>query len=193
MIYATVLALTWAGAIVDATIPSYWLVVHPFAGWWRTRSALTLRLLALLWVVLWLVAAALTRPLLWRAFYHSWWAWLAGIGLWLTGFVVYRRAMGGFSLEQLFGVPEFRTDREQRLVTTGIRGRLRHPVYAGHLCILLGNCVSSGLVANYVLLAWFLLTLPVMLHFEERELVARFGEPYLEYKSRVPAIIPRLG
>jgi protein-S-isoprenylcysteine O-methyltransferase Ste14 len=193
-VYTIALALTWVMSVIDGTIPSYWLLVHPFADWWRTRSATALKTLALVWVALWGVAAALTWPLLFRTFYRPWWTWPLGLPLWWLAFQLYRRGHESFSHDQLLGVSELRPARgEQRLVSTGIRDRIRHPVYAGHLCVLTGNCLASGLAANYLLFGWFLLTLPLMLHFEERELETRFGEPYREYKRRVPAIIPRLG
>ncbi|HTK95296.1 MAG TPA: isoprenylcysteine carboxylmethyltransferase family protein [Terriglobales bacterium] len=192
--YTIALAATWVASIVDATIPSFWLLVHPFHRWWRARSSTALKLLATLWILLWAVAAALTWPLLFRTLYQGWWSWVAGSLFWAAGLWVYASAMQSFSLEQLFGVPELRPQRgEQRLVASGIRGRLRHPIYTGHLLLLAGNCAASGLIANYLLFAWFLLTLPLMLRFEERELEQRFGEAYREYKRRVPAIIPRAG
>jgi protein-S-isoprenylcysteine O-methyltransferase Ste14 len=190
--YTIALVLTWALSIVDGTIPSFWLFVHPFHRWWRARSAAGLKALALVWVALWGGAAALTWPLLFRTFYDHGWTWLLGAVFWLAGCTVYGKAMGAFSLDQLFGVPEFRPNREQRLVTTGIRSRLRHPVYAGHCLLLAGNSLASGLVANYLLLGWFLVTLPFMLHFEDKELEKRFGDAYRDYKQRVPAIIPWL-
>lgn len=189
-VYTIALLATWVLSIIDGTIPSFWLLVHPFHEWWRARSAIALKLLALAWVALWLVAAALTWPLRFHTFYDEWWTWLAGAVLWLAGGVVYATAMDSFSLDQLFGVPEFRPQREQRLVTTGIRGRVRHPIYAGHCLLLAGNSIASGLAANYLLFAWFLLTLPIMLRFEDAELLRRFGDPYRDYKARVPAIIP---
>jgi protein-S-isoprenylcysteine O-methyltransferase Ste14 len=189
--YTVGLTLTWILAVVDGTIPSFWLCVHPFVAWWRRRSTFTLFGLGLVWIVLWAVAAGLTWPLLFQVEYHVWWSWPGGALFWVAGLALYRAAKRGFTDEQLFGRSEFRPQTaEQRLVTTGIRSHIRHPIYAGHLCLLLGSAVSSGLIANYLLLAWYLLTLPVMLHFEERELVGRFGMAYEDYKRRVPAIIP---
>ena len=185
------LVATWVLSIVDGTIPSFWLCVHPFADWWRARSSVALKLLGTLWLLLWAVAAALTWPLVFRTLYRAWWTWPLAALFWALGLWVYARAKLDFSHDQLFGVSELRPQRgEQRLVTGGIRSRLRHPVYAGHLCLLSGNCVAAGSWANLALLAWFLLTLPLMLHFEEKELERRFGDPYREYKRRVPAIIP---
>ena len=192
--YTIALVGTWMLSVVDGTIPSFWLFVHPFHDWWRARSSVALKLLGTLWLLLWAAAGALTWPLAFLTLYRAWWTWPLGALFWALGLRVYSRAKRDFSHDQLFGVSELRPNRgEQRLVTGGIRSRLRHPVYAGHLCLLTANCIAAGSVANFVLLAWFLLTLPFMLHFEERELEKRFGEPYRAYKARVPAIIPRLG
>jgi protein-S-isoprenylcysteine O-methyltransferase Ste14 len=66
---------------------------------------------------------------------------------------------------------------------------MRHPIYFAHLCNLAGWALGSGLAVVYVLLGInLLITFPVMIYMEDRELTARFGERYLEYKSRVPLI-----
>ena len=47
--------------------------------------------------------------------------------------------------------------------------------------------VGSGLVVNFVLLAISLIvTYPLMITLEERELEKRFGDSYREYKTSVP-------
>jgi len=47
-------------------------------------------------------------------------------------------------------------------------------------------------MALYVLLAFALATGFFMIRIEDRELEARFGEAYREYRARVPAVVPRL-
>jgi protein-S-isoprenylcysteine O-methyltransferase Ste14 len=42
------------------------------------------------------------------------------------------------------------------------------------------------------MLAFAIVTGAVMIAAEERELEARFGKAYREYKKQVPAILPRL-
>ena len=82
---------------------------------------------------------------------------------------------------------------EQRLVTTGIRGRVRHPVYLAHLCEMLAWSMGTGLVVCYGLTAFAVLTGAVMIGMEDQELEMRFGEEYRRYRARVPAIVPKLG
>jgi protein-S-isoprenylcysteine O-methyltransferase Ste14 len=78
------------------------------------------------------------------------------------------------------------------LNTSGIRCRVRHPYYLGHLCELLGWTLGTGLLVLYALAIFAVVTGAVMITSEERELESRFGQPYRDYKQRVPAILPRL-
>jgi len=51
-----------------------------------------------------------------------------------------------FSAKQLGGLPEVHGgNRDQRLVTDGIRSRVRHPVYLAHVCEMLAWSVGTGL------------------------------------------------
>ena len=81
---------------------------------------------------------------------------------------------------------------EQQLVTSGIRARVRHPVYLGHLCEMLAWSLGSGLAVCYGLTAFALVTGAVMIRLEDRELEQRFGEEYREYRRKVPAVLPRI-
>ena len=59
-------------------------------------------------------------------------------------------------------------------------------------------CVGVGLAAGSTSVTVGALTIIVPVHlfnlryFEERELVLRFGQPYLAYRMRTPFLIPRL-
>jgi protein-S-isoprenylcysteine O-methyltransferase Ste14 len=70
---------------------------------------------------------------------------------------------------------------------------VRHPIYLGHLCEILGWCVGTGLIALYVLAGFAIVTGVFMIRIEDRELEARFGDAYRTYRATVPAVIPRLG
>ncbi len=144
-------------------------------------------------MALWLVAGALTWR--WRtlALYHSTWVWIPAGALILTGVSIYARARHDFSTDQVLGRSELEPDRhEQRLNTSGIRARVRHPYYLGHLCELLGWTIGTGLGVLWVLAMFAVITGAWMVRAEERELEARFGQAYREYQQRVPAILPHL-
>jgi protein-S-isoprenylcysteine O-methyltransferase Ste14 len=183
----------WLACVVYATIPLFWLAIHPRVEYWRSCSRSPYRVLIPLWIGMWLAFGAVTSP--WRDLWlhHSRWTWvpaaiLFGLGLW-----IYRRSGVGFSSAQLGGLPEvmFRP-REQRLAVSGIRTRVRHPIYLAHLCEMVAWSVGTGLVVCYCLTVFAVLSGAIMIHFEDKELEQRFGEEYREYRQNVPAILPRI-
>ncbi len=126
--------------------------------------------------------------------YRTAWTWLPAALLFAAGLWIYRRSGAGFSAAQLGGLPELIPGHgEQRLATSGIRSRVRHPVYLGHLCEMLAWSFGTGLVVCYSLTGFAVITGAVMIRLEDRELERRFGEEYREYRRKVPAVVPRLG
>ena len=85
-----------------------------------------------------------------------------------------------------------RGQRTQKLITTGIRQRVRHPVYLAHLCELLGWSIGTGLLVCYGLTAFAIVTGAVMIRMEDTELQERFGPEYARYKETVPAVWPKM-
>lgn len=142
---------------------------------------------------MWLGVGALTAP--WRhvALYSATWTWIPAGLLLVVGLWIYWLAGASFSWMQLSGLPELLPGhREQRLVTTGIRARVRHPIYLGHLCEMLGWSVGTGLVVCWALTGFAMVTGAVMIRMEDAELEKRFGEEYAKYRTSVPAILPRM-
>ncbi len=82
--------------------------------------------------------------------------------------------------------------REQRLVTSGIRARVRHPVYLAHLCEMLAWSFGTGLAVCWGMTAFAVVTGAAMIRMEDAELEKRFGEEYREYRRSVPAVLPRI-
>jgi protein-S-isoprenylcysteine O-methyltransferase Ste14 len=186
-----VYTVAWLIAIVYATIPSYWLLVHPHIEFWRARKARLSRV-GPLWVMLWVVAGLITWP--WRTItlYRNASAWLPAAMLIFSGLYIYSQARREFTADQVFGRSELEPERhQQRLNTRGIRARVRHPFYLGHLCELIGWTLGTGLLVLYALTLFAIITGAVMIKAEERELEARFGDEYRDYQERVPAILPR--
>ncbi|HTR67712.1 MAG TPA: isoprenylcysteine carboxylmethyltransferase family protein [Terriglobales bacterium] len=182
----------WLACVVYSTIPAFWLMIHSRAASWRRRSS-PYRILVPAWVVMWIVLGAITAP--WRnlVLYSSPWSWIPAVALFAAGFWVYFQARRQFSLRQLGGLPEIVPRHpEQRLVISGIRSRVRHPVYLGHLCELLAWSVGTGLAVCYLLTVLALATGAVMIRHEEAELEQRFGEEYREYRKKVPSLLPRV-
>ncbi|MCB2046162.1 MAG: isoprenylcysteine carboxylmethyltransferase family protein [Novosphingobium sp.] len=68
---------------------------------------------------------------------------------------------------------------------------VRHPIYTG---LLLGLWATPDMTGSHLLLAaGFSVYIFVGLRYEERDLVATFGEVYVSYQRRVGAVIPGVG
>lgn len=186
----------WLFCCVYASIPSFWLVIHPRAESWRQRHRerrSVYKLLLPLWVGMWIALFAVTYPLHSIVLYRDRWPWIGAALFFAVGIFLYARARRGFSPLQLSGHHELQPQQhEQRLVVHGIREHVRHPIYLGHLCELFAWSIGSGLAACWALTAFAILTGAIMIRHEERELVSRFGDSYREYQRRVPAIVPKL-
>jgi hypothetical protein len=185
---AKLLLIPWMVSVVYSSIPLFWFAIHPFAGWWRRMSRSPYLLLLPIWAAIVFALGWLTWP--WRSLrlYSSPWMWAPALLFLLLGLRTYSRIRSEFGAHKLSGEAELRPEEHaQELVTTGLHARMRHPIYVAHLSNLAGWTIGSGLVAAYALLAVSLvLTFPLMIWLEERELAARFGPSYREYKQAVP-------
>lgn len=183
--------VAWFIALVYSTIPLFWLVAHNKARHWR-RPRKAFQVLLPCWLVFITIAGALTWS--WRdtVLFSSPLVVVGGILLLFVGHSIYVASAKHFSWKQLSGAPEFEAQRssEQRLVVSGLHAHVRHPIYLAHFLNLLGWMLISGLAAVTALLAFAIITGAVMIRFEEKELLARFGEEYRSYQRRVPAILP---
>lgn len=79
-----------------------------------------------------------------------------------------------------------------QLVTTGPYARVRHPIYTGLGALLLatGLALSRPMAVLGGILAYGIGT-ALRIRCEEALLRQAFGEAYVEYASRVPAVLPR--
>ena len=183
----------WLACVAYSTIPAFWLMIHPFAQKWRALRHSPYLVLLPAWMAMWAAVAFVTHP--WRTvlLYHTHWSWIAGLVVFTTGLSIHSQSLKNFSAKQLGGVPELQSaNRDQRLITTGIRSRVRHPVYLAYLCEMLGLSVGTGLAVCWGLTAFAVVSGAVMIRMEDAELEERFGEEYRNYEGNVPAILPKL-
>lgn len=78
----------------------------------------------------------------------------------------------------------------EKLVISGIYSKIRHPLYAGLILVFLGYFFFSGSMTAVVHLACLLAYLPFGIYFEEKNLIAIYGDQYKVYRTKVPAIFP---
>ncbi len=91
------------------------------------------------------------------------------------------------------GLKTAETHRAERVISTGVYSRIRHPQYLGSILAHIG---ASFLFSAY----YAILTTPlvVLINYilcwkEEQELIREFGEEYQHYRDNVPMFVPRLG
>ena len=186
----TLRIIAWLVCGVYSTIPAYWMMVHPFAERWRAMRH-KLKLLAPLWVLMWCVAWAASYP--WRnvALYHNAGTLVAAPLLWAESIFMYVNGGRELSFMRLIGQDELEPEKHQNLlITWGVHRVVRHPLYLGHFCTMLGFAAASGSVACFGLFGFAVASGAVMIHFEERELHARFGEAWEQYRADTPAVFP---
>ena len=183
----------WLACVVYSTIPLFWFMVHPRAHKWRAKEHSPFRVLVPAWLTMWIGVGMITGH--WRnvLLYSSYWTWIPAVILFAIGFFLYSRSGAHFSWAQLGGLPEVRADhRDDRLITTGIRARVRHPVYLAHLCEMFAWSIGTGLLVCWALTVFAMVTGTAMIRMEDAELEKRFGEAYLSYQAKVPAVVPRI-
>ncbi|MDO5623834.1 MAG: isoprenylcysteine carboxylmethyltransferase family protein [Pseudomonadota bacterium] len=137
-------------------------------------------------LLMWLIARALPQAQLWpRGASVLVLGAALGVALALAGGVI-----------ALAGVVEFRRARTtvnplapqkaSTLVTTGVFGITRNPMYLGMWLVLAGWGVWLGNAAAWVALPLFVLTINALqIQPEERALRERFGEAFTRYAARV--------
>ncbi len=76
------------------------------------------------------------------------------------------------------------------LVVRGPYRLVRHPIYAGFLLCVIGSAAQHGLTGNIIGVGICIYGLALKVKVEERFMIHRFGERYLEYSRQVKAIPP---
>jgi protein-S-isoprenylcysteine O-methyltransferase Ste14 len=110
-------------------------------------------------------------------------SWSAGGVLILVGFAIVAAGIRNFSRA---GTPVPSNQPVRTLVTTGIHGWSRNPIYVGMLLLYAG----IGIAARSPWVLILALPLLITLHYgviarEEAYLKRRFGDAYRDYKARV--------
>ncbi|MFX1296171.1 MAG: methyltransferase family protein [Promethearchaeota archaeon] len=83
------------------------------------------------------------------------------------------------------------THRAEKIITTGIYAKIRHPQYFGGILVHVG--------ITFLLSAFFsLISTPLIIFYnyltswkEERELIKEFGNEYRDYMEKIPMFIPK--
>lgn len=201
-------AATWAEALfIDVLLLSLFAVQHSvmarqaFKRWWMRivprpveRSTYVLAtsvvLAVLFWQwrpipapIVWRIENAVAVQLLWAVF------WLGWVLVLSSTFLINHFEL--FGLQQVFARLTGRQMPPTAFKTPLLYRYVRHPLYLGILLSLwsvplmtAGHLLFSMGLSSYIL---------VGIWFEERDLIAQFGERYSRYRARVGMLVPRRG
>jgi protein-S-isoprenylcysteine O-methyltransferase Ste14 len=172
----------------ELPVPIYWLILHPFNSFWRTRVRAAFLIAALTaWtvggVLLWIFRRRLlaaTRP--------SWFAIAAGLALIGAEIYLFFRVERELGSRRLVGHAELTGTGE--MLAGGLYAYVRHPRYAGMFSAVLGAALIAGTPVLWAVFAAWCVAALLVIYLEERELAARFGASYVAYRRRVPAFFP---
>lgn len=119
----------------------------------------------------------------------DWAGWL-GIGLILAALWVFWRGHHDLGLNWS---PTLEIRSEHKLITNGIYGVIRHPMYASQwLWVIAQSLLLQNWLAGFLsVLVWtvfYFLRVPP----EEKMMLDTFGDTYREYIKRTGAVIPKL-
>ena len=170
---------------------SMWFVIHPFARFWRRRGPVATYMAVLsIAVAIGFVAFRFRQVLLSVEFGFGWPLALLAAAFYGAGIALELQYRRQISIGTLLGLPEVSEERPDVLLDQGIYGKIRHPRYLGLLCEITGSAFLTNYLAVYMLVAAAIPLLYVTVLLEERELIQRFGDQYIEYMARVPRFIP---
>lgn len=81
-----------------------------------------------------------------------------------------------------------RTTGTQSLITSGLFRYCRHPLYLATMLSWTLTPVMSFDRFMFILYSFFYMVIGI--RYEERKLIQIFGEDYVKYQKRVPAVVP---
>lgn len=113
--------------------------------------------------------------------------WL-GIGIIIAALTQYDLGLFGGLTQLRRGSDE--VDADEPLHLSGMHRYVRHPIYLGVYCYLWGGAADEFGLQTAL---WGSVYLLIGTWFEEHKLIAQYGQSYVEYRARVPAVIPFRG
>ena len=83
--------------------------------------------------------------------------------------------------------------KELEVISSGVFGVVRHPIYLGSILIFLSFTVLS--LSIIALIIWFVIIVfyYYLCRYEEKLLIGKLGKKYRDYMNEIPMLIPRIG
>lgn len=181
--------------LVVGTPPAilFWLFIHPLARQWRRAGPLATYLVTgggcvlIGWTIFHFRREILGPDLGTKEILMAPAAILYLLSAWIS--LLAKRHL---KVRIFAGVPEVtREDGAGVLLQDGIYAVIRHPRYVAVVIGTAGVALFVNYLGTYLMVLASIPALYLVVVLEERELAERFGPRYQEYRSRVPAFVPR--
>lgn len=119
-----------------------------------------------------------------------------GLFLAVLGVVIGKKGFKAYDTGEFLGISQIRNNQDQHeeyndLKTDGLQGKVRHPLYSATIFLFIGFWLYSPTIANSITVIVALLYLIIGIRLEEKKLIEHFGQAYLDYKNKVPMLIPK--
>ena len=115
-------------------------------------------------------------------------------GAMILGIITFVLALTQYDLGRFSGLTQLferqKEEIEEPLHLGGLHRFVRHPLYSGVYLYMWGSVRTEFDLATAI---WASIYLMIGSHFEERKLIATYGDAYRNYMKRVPAVIPWRG
>ena len=116
------------------------------------------------------------------------------LGMYLASFIFFYGGYRVYDIRYVLGTKQVQEMREGKKVepmdfnSAGILEYVRHPWYTGAILLVwaFGPISDVSLVTKIILTAYII----IGTFLEEKKLILEIGEPYLQYRKRVPMLIP---
>jgi len=122
----------------------------------------------------------------------------AGLFLAVFGVIIGKRGFKPYDTKEFLGIQQIKHPEamqnpgENNLKTEGMLSKVRHPLYSATILLFVGFWLFAPSIANTITVVSALLYLIVGITLEEKKLVNEFGQQYIDYKKRVPMLIPKI-
>jgi methanethiol S-methyltransferase len=114
---------------------------------------------------------------------------LSGI-LELGGLIIIFMALRGYDLREFSGLKSSAKSSVNEFRSGGLLRYVRHPLYTGTILLVWGMFLEEASMRILIMTVCVTAYIFIGIVYEERKLVAEFGEKYLEYRRRVPMLFP---
>jgi len=112
------------------------------------------------------------------------------------GFILLGETIRFWGVGYAGGITRSRRIRSNSLVTGGAYGYVRHPLYIGNFLLTVGFTLAANPPMPWsliLIILLFILQYGAIIIAEESYLEKTYGEYYLEYRNRVPMLLPYRG